>query len=68
MTTNRNYRRFALSLGVGLSLIISSGCRDAEEFRSVASNQVQTGLTSIVTGLIDGVFAVIEPDATEQTE
>lgn len=67
MTAIKNHGRIALSLCIGLGLTIASGCREAEEFRAVAGNQVQSGLTSIVTGLIDGIFAVIEPDANENT-
>ena len=41
-----------------------TGCVTGEEFRSVAGPAVETGITSIVNGLLDGLFAVIEPDAT----
>ncbi len=34
------------------------------EFRSVAGDSIKQGVLSIVTGLIDGMFAVIEPDTT----
>jgi hypothetical protein len=34
------------------------------EFRSVAGASIKQGVLSIVTGLIDGMFAVIEPDST----
>lgn len=67
MIAGKHRRRLAQSMCIGLGLTITSGCREAEEFRAVAGNQVQSGLTSIVTGLIDGIFAVIEPDANETT-
>lgn len=36
----------------------------AREFRSVAGTGLQQGVTTIANSLIDGVFAVLEPDAT----
>jgi hypothetical protein len=32
-----------------------------ERFRGAASESVLTGLKSIATGMIDGVFALLEP-------
>ncbi len=62
MDKDPNHRRWFMAIGCGFALSTASGCSEAEEFRAIASGQVQSGLTSIVTGLIDGVFAVIEPD------
>lgn len=64
MTAKYKHRFWVLMVGTGMTLSMAGGCAEAEEFRSIAASQVQSGLTSIVTGLIDGVFAVIEPDAT----
>lgn len=64
MMATYKHRLLVLMIGGGMALLTMGGCAQAEEFRAVAVGQVQSGLTSIVTGLIDGVFAVIEPDAT----
>ncbi len=56
------HRKWMIAVTGGLALSLAGGCAEAEEFRAIASGQVQSGLTSIVTGLINGVFAVIEPD------
>ncbi len=39
-----------------------SGCEAGREFRAAAVPALQTGVTQILTGLLDGIFAVIEPD------
>ena len=62
MIATRRNRRIMLTLGGSLALTLASGCNAAEEFRSIAGGQIQSGLTSIATGLIDGIFAVIDPD------
>ena len=64
MMAKYKHRLLILMMGSGMTLWMTGGCAEAEEFRAIAASQVQSGLTSIVTGLIDGVFAVIEPDAT----
>lgn len=38
------------------------GCRTAERFRAAAGSSLHTGVQSIATGLIDGMFAVFEPE------
>jgi len=54
----------AVSLG-GASVLPISACDGmlGTEFRTAASDSIKTGVQSIVSGLIDGVFAVVEPDA-----
>ncbi|HNO77749.1 MAG TPA: hypothetical protein PKN33_06775 [Phycisphaerae bacterium] len=66
MMARNKHRLLVLMTGGLLTLSMAGGCAQAEEFRAIASGQVQSGLTSIVTGLIDGLFAVIEPDATPE--
>ncbi|MCA9250870.1 MAG: hypothetical protein R3E58_20970 [Phycisphaerae bacterium] len=66
MMARNKHRLLVLMTGGSLTLSMAGGCAQAEEFRAIASGQVQSGLTSIVTGLIDGLFAVIEPDATPE--
>jgi hypothetical protein len=50
----------------GLYLLGLNGCAGAQEFRAVAGDSLQTGLTTIATGVIDGLFAVFEPDTTTE--
>lgn len=42
--------------------MIAGGCSAGREFRSIAGPAVQSGVSSILDGLVDAVFAVIEPD------
>ncbi len=48
----------------GLYLVGLNGCAGAQEFRAVAGDSIKTGVMSIATGMIDGIFAVFEPDTT----
>ena len=48
----------------GLLTVTTCGCDDAEEFRAVAGGSVEQGVNLIVDGIIDGLFAVFEPDDT----
>lgn len=51
----------ALALSAGLSM---GGCNDDfDEFRSAASPRLEAGVDALFDGLIDGIFAVVEPDA-----
>lgn len=64
MRKPRKIQRLAILISISSTPMLMAGaCSGAEEFRAVASGQIQSGLTSIATGLIDGIFAVIEPDA-----
>ena len=49
----------------GLLTVTTGGCDDAEEFRAVAGDSVEQGVNLIADGIIEGIFAVIEPDANE---
>lgn len=53
---------------VAMLLAAQPGCGSAQEFRAVAGPSVHSGVTDIVNGLVDGMFAVIEPDDTTATE
>ena len=37
------------------------------EFREAAGPAVQAGVTQVVDGLLEGIFAVIEPEATSDS-
>lgn len=55
--------RAALAAGASSVLRLSACTGDsAKEFRSVVVPNLQAGVLSILTGLVDGTFAVIEPD------
>jgi hypothetical protein len=42
---------------------LSTGCDlDGKEFRTVAGPSLETGVTTLATGLIDAAFAVYMPD------
>jgi len=68
----RSSRRFlagALAgIAVGFPLTLSTGCVTGTEFRAAAGPAVQQGLTLILDGVLDGLFAVVEPDATVDTD
>lgn len=61
-----NRHAFSISQLIILALLwatsAASGCTLPREFRTAANPALQSGLTSILTGLVDGVFAVIEPE------
>jgi hypothetical protein len=50
----------------GSGLLPASACNGTigQEFRAVAGDSIQQGVQSIVSGMLDGVFAVMEPDST----
>jgi hypothetical protein len=55
---------FAIGLGVA-ALSTQTGCipYSGTQFRETAIPAVQTGVTSIVVGLIDGVFAAVDVES-----
>lgn len=61
---NRSRRVMALFV-TGAGLMQLSGCPvTGREFVATAGPSVKNGVTLIVNGLLDGLFAAIEPDAT----
>lgn len=52
----------AAALAGLMSVYLLGGCTAAEEFRTVAGDSLHAGITTIATGIIDGIFAVFEPD------
>lgn len=52
-----------------LMLSLSAGCGVSDlsaEFRSAAGDDLQTGVTALLNGLLEGAFAVLEPgDSTD---
>ncbi|MCC7291448.1 MAG: hypothetical protein IT449_05230 [Phycisphaerales bacterium] len=65
-------RRINLACRIGISLGISGGtalsfggCEaHADEFREAAAPALRTGVDSLMDGLVEGVFAVVEPEAS----
>ena len=57
--------RWMVALGGG-AMMGSTLCdgKMGLEFRTAATSSIQAGVQSIVTGVIDGLFAVIEPDTS----
>ena len=59
-------RRACGILGLLLAGSMLTGCEEAvrNEFRTAAATSLQSGLSAILDGIVDGIFAVIEPDET----
>lgn len=65
MTGQRTRVRRSQALTIAVATIALSsmtGCVTGREFREAAGPAFQTGVTAIVNGLLDGLFAIIEPD------
>ena len=64
MTWHCRIRRFAIGLGVvGACAMRVGGCSQyADRFRAAASPSLQTGVSALLDGLVEGVFAVVEPE------
>lgn len=53
--------RLALLLGPAL-LIAAAGCKDRyDEFRDAVAPSLQAGMSDILLGLTEGLFAVVDP-------
>ncbi len=50
--------------GGGLMTVSACNGTLGREFRTVAGDSVEQGVTSIVNGVLDGLFAVVQPDAS----
>jgi len=62
-----SWRRIASGLAVALggsSLVRLNACTGdlGLEFRTAAGDSIQQGVQSIVTGVVDGLFSVIDPE------
>ena len=49
---------------VGIAFLLG-GCSLGPEFRAAAGPAFETGVNAILDGLVNGVFAVIDPDDTD---
>ena len=71
MTGQRTRVRRSQALAVTITTIALcgvTGCVTGREFRKTAGPAVRIGVTAIVNGLLDGLFAVIEPDTTADAD
>lgn len=59
-------RMKALVLTAGMSVFALNGCSSAQEFRTAAADSLYTGMQSIAAGLVDGLYAVWQPDPGAQ--
>ena len=51
---------------IAIVVLTPAGCVTGREFLIVATPAVQDGVSQIVNGLLDGLFAAIEPDPTAE--
>jgi len=51
------------------AVVVLSGCDElTDEFRSAAAPSLKSGTTAVLTGLVDGAFAVFEPDGDSTSD
>lgn len=56
----------AVAVGGATTLRLSACDGTAgQEFRAVAAQNLESGTLSIVTGIVQGVFAVLDPDGAD---
>ena len=63
--------RCAATLAAVFALACGGGCGASDlsaEFRAAAGDQLQSGVTSLLNGLVDGAFAVLEPGDPTDTD
>lgn len=61
--TKRGAAMIAAAMGAVLTAC-ACGCDEAEEFRAAAGDSLKQGVNLIADGVIEGIFAVFEPDTT----
>ena len=72
-SAHRPVRRKICALGASAALILSAGlsmggCNDDfDEFRAAASPRLEAGVNALLDGLVDGIFAVVEPNTQTAT-
>jgi len=59
-------RRSSLAVSALVALALQGGCTTGRDFRDAALPSLKTGINSILDGLVEGIFAAIEPEP--QTE
>ena len=58
----RSTRTCVTAITMVVAAVFSTGCLSGREFRDIAGPAVHSGVSLILDGLVDGVFAVIDPD------
>lgn len=60
-------RRWVCVLGCLMGLLPLAGCELVnQEFRAAAGPALESGVDAILDGLVDGFFAILEPNATTE--
>lgn len=63
MTHKRHSKNMLITLSLmAMATLPATSCTFGREFRDAAGPALQSGVTSILTGLVNGVFAAIEPE------
>jgi len=62
--THRILTWAGLTMGTVFGILPSACNAGIDEFREVATDDVAAGVKTILDALVDGVFAVIEPDSS----
>ena len=60
-TSFKRYGQRCAITFIVLFLGLQAGCLASQRFRDAAGPALQSGITDIVNGLLDGFFAVIDP-------
>lgn len=57
------------TLACAAVLLASGGCTElGDDFRAAAGPSLQAGVTQVLTGMVDGAFAVFEPGKGDETD
>lgn len=69
MTPRTTQRTGPIAAALAATAILISGCdgKLGEEFRATTATSLESGLTTVVSGLIDGAFAVYDPGTDSTT-
>ena len=55
--------KLVTTAAVALVAVACCGCLTGKDFREAAGPAMESGVNLILDGLVDGIFAVIEPEA-----
>ena len=66
MRISRKKTGWALSIVIASCALLQTGCKPGVDFVGAALPSLETGLNAIVDGLLDGLFAIIEPEPENQ--
>lgn len=66
-----NLRRIlprAATLLLAVAAVAGTGCDIGAEFRAAAGPSLKSGVDSILDGVVEGLFAVLEPETPAESE